>query len=223
MIYDGGSCNFMFHLAGTTLKIKSSYQIYWQLQLDNRKRSTRQEKSPVGPTSVKLSDPARWSVSIILGPLHWSSIFPTSRGHRKKVYLCTSTTSSDFALTSSTARVTPNKSQKQDSVCQSVRIQGQAMIGLSCWNQITFWGGRWWEEQTWDTDPSAPGETWTLGQNPPSWSEEYCRDKEIQDSVLYVHKNTSECIYGQKRIGGRRESRSTLRFKQKDDLRGWIN
>ena len=64
MIYDGGSCNFMFHLAGTTLKIRSSYQIYWQLQLDYRKRSTWQERSPVGPTSVKLSDPARWPVSL---------------------------------------------------------------------------------------------------------------------------------------------------------------
>ena len=138
-------------------------------------------------------------------PLHWSSIFPTSRGHRKKVYLCTSTTSSDFALTSSTARVTPNKSQKQDSVCQSVRMQARQWSDSDTWNQITFWGGRWWEEQTWDTDPSAPGETWTLGQNPPSWSDGYCRDKrrdEIQDGVLLVQKNTSECIYGHKRMRG---------------------
>ena len=74
--------------------------------------------------------------------------------------------------------------------------------------------------------PSAPGETWTLGQNLPSWSEEYCRDKrreETQDSVLLVQKNMSECIYGHKRIRGTRVSRSTLKFKQMDDLRGQIN
>ena len=36
-----------------------------------------------------VSYPARWSFPFILGPLHWSSIFPTSREHRNIVQLCT--------------------------------------------------------------------------------------------------------------------------------------
>ena len=38
-----------------------------------------------------------------------------------KCIICTSTTSSDFVLTSSTARVPPIKSQKQDSVSDNTR------------------------------------------------------------------------------------------------------
>ena len=38
-----------------------------------------------------VSYPTRWSFSFILGPLHWSSIFLTSRGKRNIVQLCTNT------------------------------------------------------------------------------------------------------------------------------------
>ena len=37
-----------------------------------------------------VSYPTRWSFSFIPGPLHWSSIFLTSRGKRNIVQLCTS-------------------------------------------------------------------------------------------------------------------------------------
>ena len=221
MIYDGGSCNFMFHLAGPTFKIKSSYQIYWQLQLDNRKRSTLQERSPVGPTSVKLSDPARWPVSLYCIYLCIDHLyFQHPEGtERKCIYVLQQHHQIlHWHLQQPESHQTSLKSRIQ-SVSQW-EYKARQWSDWDSWNQITFWGGRWWEEQTWDTDPSAPGETWTLGQNPPSWSEEYCRDKEVQDGVLYVHKNTSECIYGQKRIGGWRVSRSTLKFTQTDDLRG---
>ena len=39
-----------------------------------------------------VSNPTRWSLSFILGPLHWSSVssvFPTSREHRNIVQWCT--------------------------------------------------------------------------------------------------------------------------------------
>ena len=36
-----------------------------------------------------VSYPSRWSFSFILGPLHWSSIFLTSREQRNIVQLCT--------------------------------------------------------------------------------------------------------------------------------------
>ena len=36
-----------------------------------------------------VSYPTRWSFSLILGPLHWSSIFLTSKGKRNIVQLCT--------------------------------------------------------------------------------------------------------------------------------------
>ena len=38
-----------------------------------------------------VSNPVRWSLSFILGPLLWSSIFPTSREQRIIVQLCTNT------------------------------------------------------------------------------------------------------------------------------------
>ena len=38
---------------------------------------------------AKMSGPARTSFPFILGPLHWSSIFPTSREHRNIVQLWT--------------------------------------------------------------------------------------------------------------------------------------
>ena len=37
-----------------------------------------------------ISYPARWSFLFILGTLHWSSIFPTSREHKNIEQLCTS-------------------------------------------------------------------------------------------------------------------------------------
>ena len=43
----------------------------------------------VSSWSSLVSYPAIWSFPFILGPLHWSSIFPTSREHRNKVQLCT--------------------------------------------------------------------------------------------------------------------------------------
>jgi len=45
--------------------------------------SSRKEVIPL------VSYPARWSFPFILGPLHWSSICPTSREHRNIVQLCT--------------------------------------------------------------------------------------------------------------------------------------
>ena len=39
--------------------------------------------------SPLVSYPARCSISFVLGPLHWSSIFPTTREHKNIVQLCT--------------------------------------------------------------------------------------------------------------------------------------
>ena len=40
--------------------------------------------------------PARWPFPSTLGPLHWSSIFPTSREHRNIVHLCTTKEGTDW-------------------------------------------------------------------------------------------------------------------------------
>ena len=45
-----------------------------------------------------VSYPTRWSFSFILGPLHWSSIFLTSRGKRNIVQLCTNNPSDSSKL-----------------------------------------------------------------------------------------------------------------------------
>ena len=44
----------------------------------------------VAPGGWLVSYPTRWSFTFILGPLHWSSIFLTSREQRNIVQLCTS-------------------------------------------------------------------------------------------------------------------------------------
>ena len=48
----------------------------------------QQQQRKVGIEKV-VSYPAKWSLSFILGPLHWSSIFPTSREQRNIVQLYT--------------------------------------------------------------------------------------------------------------------------------------
>ena len=90
-----------------------------------------------------VRNPSRWSFSFIVGPLHLSSIFPTSKEHRSRVQLYT--------------RIHPFFSSFQ--ALLTIRIVGINVFPRSGWFWSTVSGSRRKHRASWRGSPSrrVPG------------------------------------------------------------------